>query len=47
MTLLRLGEAKRAIESFKTAIEIEPNNEKYQYLLKRAKSKTEKEKTIP
>ena len=46
MCLLRLDEPEKAIESFETAIEIEPNNEKYQNLLRKAKSNIKSQQSL-
>jgi tetratricopeptide (TPR) repeat protein len=39
LALMKIGENERAADSFRKAIFIEPNNEKYQRLLKKAQSK--------
>ena len=39
LTLMKLGEYERAAESFRKAMFIEPNNEKYKRLLKKAEAK--------
>jgi tetratricopeptide (TPR) repeat protein len=40
LTLMKIGENGRAAESFRKAIVIEPNNEKYKRLLKKAQAKS-------
>ena len=39
LALIKLGEYERAADSFRKAISIEPNNEKYKRLLKKAEAK--------
>ena len=40
LALMKIGDNERAADSFRKAISIEPNNEKYQRLLKKAKVKS-------